>query len=364
MIVASILNFMAKDYYSTLGVEKNASKEDIKKAFHTLARKYHPDNKAGGDENKFKEINEAYQVLSNDKRRAEYDTYGQAFAGSGFGGGPFHGFDFNGFGRQGFDGVEFDLGDIFGDFFTGGRERTKRGRDISIDLEISFKDAVFGTDRAVLLTKTSACDTCMGTGASSGAAFVKCATCNGQGRVQEARSSFFGTFTNVRECSVCRGRGEVPKESCTVCRGAGVVRKQEEIAIKIPPGIQDGEVIRLSQTGEAISGGVPGDLYIRVHVGKHPLFKREGNNIVMNLDIKLSDAVLGSEYTIETLDGAITVKVPTNVSFGEMLRIRNKGIPTGPGKRGDILIKLNIRLPKTLSKKAQKLFEDLKKEGI
>ncbi len=358
---------MNKDYYTTLGVEKNASKEDIKKAFHKLARKYHPDNKSGGDERKFKEINEAYQVLSNDKKRAEYDTYGQAFAGNGFGGGPgFSGFDFNGFAGQGFGGVEFDLGDIFGDFFGGGggRERAKRGRDISIDLEISFHDAIFGTDRSVLLTKTSVCDSCRGTGASAGTSFTKCVTCNGQGKVQETRSSFFGTFTSVKECSVCRGRGEVPKQSCNICRGAGVVRKQEEVSIKIPPGIQNGEVIRLSGMGEAISAGVSGDLYIKVHVSKHPVFKREGNNILMDLDIKLTDALLGNEYTIETLDGLITLKVPPNVSFGEILRVRNKGVPFGALKRGDLLVKLNIRFPKNLSKKAQKLFEDLKKEGI
>lgn len=355
---------MAKDYYITLGVEKNASKDEIKKAFHKLARKYHPDNKAGGDEQKFKEINEAYQVLSNEKRRAEYDTYGQAFAGGGFSGGPFGGFDFSDLGRQGFEGIEFDLGDIFGDFFGGARERVRRGRDISVDLEIPFTDAAFGTDRTVLLTKTSACDSCQGTGAQPGTKFEKCTTCNGKGRVQETRSSFFGTFTNVKECSVCRGKGEVPKQACTLCRGAGVVRKQEEVRIKIPAGIQDGEVIRLSGMGEAISGGVSGDLYIRIHVGKHPIFKREGNNITMTLDIKLTDALLGSEYPIETLDGVITVKIPENVTLGEILRVKNKGIPVGHGRRGDLLIKLNIRLPKHLSSKAKKLFDQLKDEGI
>lgn len=356
---------MATDYYSTLGVNRNASKDEIKKAFHKLARKYHPDNKVGGDERKFKEINEAYQVLSNEKKRAEYDTYGQAFAGGGGFDGGFSGFDFSNFAGQGFGGVEFDIGDIFGDFFGGGgRERTKRGRDISIDLEIPFRDSIFGTERSVLLTKTSACDSCRGTGALSGTAFVKCATCNGQGKVQETRSSFFGSFTSVKECSVCRGRGEVPKQSCGVCRGAGVVRKQEEVTIKIPPGIQNGEVIRLSGTGEAISGGVAGDLYIRVHVSKHPIFKRDGNNILMNLDIKLTDALSGGEYVIETLDGPITLKVPAQISFGEILRVRNKGVPINIGKRGDLLVTLNIRFPKNLSKKAQKLIEELKKEGI
>ncbi len=347
-----------KDYYSVLGVEKNASKDEIKKAFHKLARKFHPDNKSAGDEQKFKEINEAYQVLSNEKRRGEYDSYGHVFQG----GQGFQGFSpFSDF-ADGFQG--FDINDIFSDFFTGGRERAKRGRDISVDLEIPFRDAVFGTERSVLLTKTSVCDSCLGSGAEAGATFEKCATCNGQGRVQESRSSFFGSFTSVKECTVCRSKGEVPKKTCSLCRGAGIIRKQEEISIKIPSGIQDGEVIRLSSMGEAISGGISGDLYIRVHVGKHPVFKREGNNIVMNLDIKLTDALLGNDYNIETLDGAITLKVPSNVSFGEMLRVRHKGVPTGVGKRGDLLIKLTIRLPKNLSKKAKQLFDELKKEGV
>lgn len=355
-----------KDYYTVLGVDKSASKEAIKKAFHKLARKYHPDNKQSGDERKFKEINEAYQVLSNDQKRAEYDTYGNVFSQ---GGGQSHGFggfspfsDFADFAEGGMEG--FNINDIFSEFFSGGRERVRRGRDISIDLEIPFKDSVFGTDRSVLLTKTSVCDLCGGSGAETGTEFERCKTCNGQGRVQETRSSFFGTFTSVRECALCHGQGKLPKKICTFCRGAGIVRKQEEISIKIPPGIQDGEVIRLSQMGEAISGGASGDLYVRVHVGKHPLFKRDGSNLVMNLDIKLTDALMGGEYAIETLEGALSVKIPPGVSFGEMLRIRNKGVPTGPSKRGDLLIKLNIRLPKNLSKKARDLFEELKKEGI
>jgi len=352
---------MTKDYYSTLGVEKSASKDDIKKAFHKLARKYHPDNKSGGNEQKFKEINEAYQILSNDKRRAEYDTYGHVFSG-GQEGQEFGGFSsFSDF-AEGFQG--FDINDVFGDFFSGRSERAKRGHDISIDLEIPFRDAIFGTDRTILLTKTSVCDSCRGSGAEAGTKFQKCATCNGQGRVQETRSSFFGTFTSVKECTVCRGRREVPKNLCGLCRGTGIIRKQEEVSVKIPPGMENGEVIRLSGMGEAVSGGVSGDLYIRVHVGTHPVFKRERSNIVMDLNIKLTDALLGEEYTIETLDGVITLKVPENASFGEILRIRNKGVPTGAGKRGDLLVKLNIRLPKNLSKKAKQLFEQLKKEGI
>ncbi|MEK7178648.1 MAG: molecular chaperone DnaJ [Patescibacteria group bacterium] len=349
---------MSQDYYSVLGVLKSASKEEIKKAFHRLARKYHPDNKDSGDERKFKEINEAYQILSNDKKRAEYDTYGQAFSGSGFGG-----FDWGNFGEGG---VEFDLGDIFGEFFGGGarRERKRRGRDISIDIEIPFRESIFGAERRVLLTKMSLCATCAGSGAKHGTSQISCKLCNGQGRVQETRSSFLGTFTSVKECAACRGRGQIPKESCQDCRGQGIIRKQEEIVVRIPTGIRDGEVIRMGGKGEAMQGGISGDLYIKIRVQAHPVFSRDGNNVVMELPIKLTDALLGGTYTIETLDGVIELKVPAGVSFGEVLRVRGKGVPFDEKRRGDFLVKLTIRLPKNLSKKAKKQFEDLREEGI
>ena len=360
-----------KDYYTVLGVNQNASKEDVKKAFHKLARKYHPDNKNGGNEQKFKEINEAYQILSNDSQRAEYDSYGHVFSGGG--GGGFSGFSsfsdfadqFQGFSAEGGPASGWDINDIFGDFFnTTARSRGKRGHDVAIDLEISFKDAVFGIERTVLLTKSSQCEACRGSGAEPGVSFKTCSTCNGKGRVQETRSSFVGVFTSVKECSFCKGRGEVPKQTCKICRGNGIVRKQEKIQIKIPPGIQDGEVIRLSGLGEAVSGGISGDLYVRIHVSKHKTFKREGNNLTMDLDIKLTDALLGGEYTIETLEGTITLKIPKGISFGEILRVREKGVPAQSGKRGDLLVKLNICLPKHLSTRTKGLFKTLKEEGI
>lgn len=351
----------AKDYYTILGIEKGATKDDVKKAFRRLAHQYHPD-KQGGNEQKFKEINEAYQILSDDRKRAEYDTYGNTFSGDpgtqGFGG-----FDFSG--AQGFEGVEFDLGDIFGDFFGGGmRGHVKRGRDISMDLEISFAESIFGTERKILITKTIACQDCHGTGGKAGTKMKRCDICNGKGKVHDAKRTIFGTFNSVKECGVCFGKGEVPSEKCPVCRGAGAMKGQEEIRISIPEGIASGEVIRLSGKGEVIPGGVAGDFYAKIYVLPHQLFKREGANLVMDLDIKLSDALLGSEYAIETLDGNITVQIPEGISYGEILRVRGKGVPVDKQKRGDLLIKLNIKTPKKLSKRAKKAIEDLKEEGI
>lgn len=356
---------MPKNYYDILGVDKKATTDDIKKAFRKLAHKYHPDKK-GGDASKFKEVNEAYSVLSDEKKRMEYDSYGRVFSdgGGGAGQGPFGGFDFSGFanGANGFEG--FDLGDIFGDIFSGGRAREQRGRDISVDIELSFADSIFGSERKILIAKTSKCDVCEGTGAVKGTAIETCKTCNGKGKVHETKRSFFGNFSTVTTCDTCRGRGKVPKEKCHTCHGIGVHRKDEEIAIKIPSGIEDGEVIRLSGAGEAIAGGISGDLYVKIHVKRHPMFTKEGNNLVTTLSIKLSTALLGGEYRLQTLDGEMTVKIPSGISIGEILRVRGKGVPFDKNKRGDLLIKLSIELPNKLSREAQKLVEELKKEGI
>jgi len=355
---------MAKDYYNILGVDKKASTDDIKKAFRKLAHKYHPDKK-GGDTDKFKEVNEAYSVLSDDKKRAEYDSYGRVFsdASGGAGQGPFGGFDFSGFANGA--GVEgFDLGDIFGEFFAGGRTRETRGRDISVDIELPFSESIFGTERKILLAKTSKCDNCGGSGAAKGSHLETCTTCNGRGKIHETKRSIFGSFSSVTTCNICRGKGKVPKEKCATCHGLGVYRKDEEIALRIPAGIEDGEVIRLSGGGEAVSGGPAGDLYVKIHVKRHPLFTKEGSNLTTNLSIKLSTALLGGDYRLQTLDGDMTVKIPAGVSIGEILRVRGKGVPVDKNKRGDLLIKLSIELPTKLSKEAQHLVEELKKEGV
>ncbi len=357
-----------RDYYEVLGIDKKASKDDIKKAFHKLAHKFHPD-KNSGDAEKFKEVSEAYSILSDDKKRSEYDSYGRVFSeGGGTGGNYNGGFDFSqfqdAFNQSGGMGG-FDFSDVFSDLFTGGAStRSRRGRDISIDLEVSFKDSVFGTKRTVLLAKVAECETCHGSGGTPGTAMETCKHCNGSGKIHETSNSFFGTITMQSVCRYCHGKGKQPKEKCSTCRGEGVYRKQEEVDIMVPPGIEGGEMIRLGGLGEAISGGQPGDLYVKVHVQIDPRFKKDGHNIVTELSVKLSDALLGAEYAIQTLDGDEVLVIPQGVAHGELLKIKGRGVPTGRGKRGDLFVKVRITLPNKLSRAAKALVEKLKEEGI
>ncbi|MEX0931019.1 MAG: molecular chaperone DnaJ [Candidatus Paceibacterota bacterium] len=354
-----------RDYYEILGLKKGASGDEIKKAFRKLATQYHPD-KSTGDEAKFKEISEAYAVLSDDKKRAEYDSYGHAFNGAGGGGQGFGGFNWPGQGA-GDGGVEFDINDLFenfSDMFGGAGRGRARGRDISIDIELSFKDSVFGTVRHVLLTKNNVCEHCTGTGAKSGTEMITCETCNGNGKIRETRQSIMGSFTTVRECNTCMGRGKIPKERCGHCGGTGVLRSESEIEIKIPSGIQDGEVIRMTGQGEAIPNGTPGDLYIKIHVKADQYVKREGNNLVRTLPIKLTDALLGNTYDVETFDGVLQIKIPAGIKHGELLRIKDKGVPYDTKKRGDFMVKISIEIPNKLSRKARTLVEEMRNEGI
>lgn len=355
-----------RDYYELLGVTKTASKEDIKKAFHKLAHKYHPDKK-GGDAERFKEVSEAYSILSDDKKRAEYDSYGRVFgggSGAGFGGFNAGGFDFSQF-QDAFSQGGFDMGDIFSDFFAGAANtRMRRGRDISIDLEISFRDSVFGVKRSVLLAKTSVCDSCQGTGGVMGTEMITCTHCNGAGKVHETTTSFFGTVTMQTICRHCKGTGKIPKEKCETCRGEGIYKKQTEIEIAVPAGIEGGEMIRLQGMGEAVQGGSAGDLYVKVHVQPDARFKKDGPNLITEISIKLSDALLGATYKIESLDGTETVEIPPGIKHGELIMIKGRGVPTGRGKRGDMFVKARINLPQKLSKSARSLIEKLREEGI
>ncbi len=358
---------MSKDYYKILGVEKNASQDEIKKAFRKLAHEHHPD-KQGGNDAKFKEANEAYSVLGDEKKRQQYDTFGAAgpnMGGGGFNGNDFGGFDFSGFTQGGFggSGVEFDLGDMFGDIFGGGRQRQKRGADISIDVDLSFEESIFGIERTVALNKTSVCSECHGNGAKKGSKMKTCVSCSGKGKVTELKRSIIGSFQTVRTCEVCHGSGSIPEEKCGSCHGHGVLKKNQEIKVKIPAGIEDGEMVRLTGAGEAVSGGVSGDLYIKIHVREHAIWHKEGVNLVTDLDVKLSDALLGAVHTLKTLDGDIDLKIPEGVSFGEVLRVKGKGVPSGRG-RGDALVRVNIVMPRKLSKDTKKTIEALKKEGI
>ncbi len=354
-----------KNYYEILGIQKGASKDEVKKAFRKLAAKFHPDKKTG-DEAKFKEISEAYSVLSDDKKRAEYDTYGRSYAGGGAPNGQWGGFQ-GGFGGAN---MEFDLNDIFenfGDIFGGGARgdgrRQSRGNDISVDIELTFKEAVFGTKRTLRLMKHNVCDTCSGTGAKPKTETTTCTTCNGNGRVRETRQSILGQFATVRECSACGGTGKVPKERCADCNGAGVKRSEDTIDINVPAGIEPGEMIRMTGRGEGVKNGTAGDLYIKVHVQKHQTIHRSGAQLETTLRVKLSDALLGATYAVETLDGTVNIKIPEGVQHGEILRIKGKGVPVG-SSRGDFHVKVVIDIPQKLSRSARKLIEDLRKDGI
>lgn len=300
---------MPKDYYKILGIEKNASQDEIKKAFRKLAHEHHPD-KNGGDDKKFKEASEAYSVLSDEKKRQQYDTFGSADASSGFGGqgGGFGGFDFSGFGQGG--NMEFDLGDIFGEFFGGGgrgRSRTPRGNDISIDIELAFKESIFGVEKEINLNTMSQCDHCHGTGGEPKTDISTCGRCSGSGSVRETKNSIFGAFATQKTCHDCNGLGKIPKQKCKVCHGNTVYRKSHNFKVKIPAGIENGEMVRLSGAGEVASRGTAGDLYIKVHVKPHHQIRKEGSNLVMKLPIKLTEALLGGEHEIETLDGKFTL---------------------------------------------------------
>lgn len=361
---------MSKDYYNALGVKKDASKGEIKKAFHKLAMKYHPD-KNNGDDKKFKEVNEAYQVLSDDKKRSNYDQFGSATGGmggnqGGFGGG-FGGFDFSGFQNgQGFD--MGDLGDIFGDIFGGGMGRSgrkaRKGRDIETIISISFKESIFGVKKTIGINKQSICDVCTGTGAKPGTKMNTCSNCGGRGKIEEVRRSILGSFATTRICDICNGQGKIPSEKCSNCNGLGVYKKRQDVDINIPAGIDVGEMIKLSGMGESIKDGAPGDLYIKIDIKSNDIYRREGVNLLIDLNIKLTDSLLGVVYKLETLEGKIIdIKIPEGIKHGEMLRVRGYGVPYGKG-RGDIIVSIKTKIPAKISKKAKEIIEKLKEEGF
>ncbi|MDP2676192.1 MAG: molecular chaperone DnaJ [bacterium] len=356
---------MSADYYQVLGIAKGASKDEVKKAYRKLAHKHHPD-KEGGDEKKFKELSEAYYVLSDDARRAQYDQYGRTFSSAG-GGNNNAGFDPNfwqnvDFGGQDFGGFSDIFEDMFG--FAGGKKRQKRGHDISVDIEISFKESIFGVTRTMILRKTGECKECRGLGSEPGSSTKTCKTCNGSGTVREQRNTFFGAVNMLQECPHCRGKGSIPDKKCNACRGAGIEKRDEEITVAIPSGIEHGEMIRLTGQGEAIAGGTSGDLYVKIHVGAHSFLKRHGAHLLMDLEVPLTEALLGGERVIESVDGNIKIKIPAGVDSGEMLRVRERGVPVRAGKKGDLLIRVVVRNPKKLSKEAKKLIEKLREEGV
>ena len=367
---------MAKDYYKVLGVARNAAKDEIKKAYRALAHKFHPD-KSGGDEARFKEINEAYQVLADDRKRAQYDQFGQVFEG---GAGQQGGFEWPGgfrfdFGQEGPAGgfADFDFSDVFEDFFGGSfggsaRRKTseRRGKDIRIDLEISFEESIFGGKHEIELSKLSRCIRCSGSGGEPEAKFQNCATCQGRGNIQKTQRTFLGSFTQVSTCPECMGSGKRPEVLCVDCRGKGVEQRMEQLEVFIPKGIRDGEALKISGKGEAsFAGGIPGDLYVQIHVAHHKAFRRQGDDVVMHLPIKLSQAILGDTMELETLDGTIRLKVPEGTQSGDILKVRGKGAYASSGYgRGDLLIEIKVEIPRKVSRKTKELIHDLRMEGL
>ena len=361
-----------EDYYKTLGVEKNASDDEIKKAFRKLAHKYHPDKK-GGDEKKFKEINQAYQVLSDKTKRQQYDQFGQNFeqAGAGQGSG---GFDFSGFqgfsGRQGgFEGFSAQGGatgweDIFSDVFGGGARagsRQKTGRDIQADVEISFEEMVNGARRELKLYKSTACSACGGSGGEPGSKEETCSKCKGAGQVKKTIKSFFGTFVQASVCPACRGKGKTFSQKCRKCGGDGRVKEYQNIEVEIPAGIQSGQTISLRGQGEAGELGTPaGDLYITVRVKPHNKLGRENDNIISSEEITFPQAALGDKIEVETIGEKLKMKIPSGTQSGEIFRIRGKGIPhLGSRSKGDHLVKIIIKTPQRLSREQKRLMKEL-----
>ncbi len=356
-----------KDYYKILGVSKQATNTEIRKAYHKLAHKYHPDK--GGDEQKFKEINEAYQILSSNEKRAQYDKFGRVFER-----GSQPGFDFQwswGGQNTGFDFNIEDLSDLVEEMFgfRGGQRKQdlKRGSNIKIDLEVSLAETLQGIEKEITLSKQTTCLRCQGIGAEPGTKVVECFSCRGTGHVQEVKKTFFTSFTRYIVCPECAGEGYRPEKPCNVCKGEGRMKGKEDIKVWIPAGIDTNQIIRLEGKGNTgRRNGKPGDLFIRVFVKEDAVFQRKGDDLHVSIPILFSQAVLGDEIDIPTLeDKNILLKVPAGTESGKVFRISKKGIPHFSGRgRGDLYVRLAIQTPKKITKKQRELLKKLRVEEI
>jgi molecular chaperone DnaJ len=365
IILDGVKKRMAKrDYYEVLGVGRSANPEDIKKAYRTMAKKYHPDANPGDKtaEEKFKEVNEAYEVLRDEQKRRAYDQFGHAGVGSAArpGGGASAGY-------AGFSDVEDLFSDIFDGFFgssgrgTGTRSqgRARRGSDLRYDLVISFLDAAFGKEIQVTIPRSEACDSCHGSGAAPGSKARTCPTCHGSGQVRMAQ----GFFSVMRTCPTCHGEGTIIEQPCGTCRGEGRVKKNRKITVKVPAGMESGGRLKISGEGEAGSqGGPAGDLYIVVQVAEHPIFQRREDDVVCVLPIPLTTAILGGEVTVPTLTGTVTMKIPPGTQNEKIFRLRGKGIPNLRGfGTGDQLVTVAVEMPSKLSEKQRNALRELEK---
>ncbi|MFZ1250110.1 MAG: molecular chaperone DnaJ [Candidatus Microsaccharimonas sp.] len=355
-----------RDYYEVLGVSKTASADEIKKAFRRLAVQHHPD-KEGGNEEKFKEINEAYDVLKDSQKRQRYDQFGHAGVGGASGGGGGGGNPFEGFGGQG---GSFDFGggfgDIFDQFFGGGgnsRQRgPKKGRDVEVQLQLTFKEAIFGLEHDMTLDLEDTCEHCKGTTVEPGYEMKTCPTCQGAGQQTRVMNTMFGAIQQTVPCETCHGAGKIPEKLCTVCHGTGTQRKKQTIKVKIPAGIDDGATIRLAGRGEAVGGGEKGDLYIQIRVKADKHFTREGDIILSEEHVSMVDAALGTEIDVETVDGFVRMKVPAGTQSGTDFKLSGHGVPhlRNEDRRGAHIVSVVVDTPTKLSKKQRKLLEEMR----
>jgi molecular chaperone DnaJ len=343
-----------RDYYEVLGVNRQASQEEIKKAFRRLARQYHPDvNKSADAEARFKEVNEAYEVLSDQEKRSMYDRFGHAGPRAGFG-------QYDDFGFGGFE-------DIFETFFGGmragatTRRGPSRGADLRYDLSIEFEEAIFGCEKEIEIFRHESCSHCRGSGAEPGTQPIRCPQCNGTGEVRRQQQSILGSFIQVTTCPRCQGEREIVTTPCTECRGQKFVQVERTISVKIPAGVDEGTRIRLAGEGEpGLRGGPPGNLYVVLGVKPHPQFRRDGTNIYLELDINVAQAALGDVVTVPTLDGDEELAVPAGTQTGEAFRLRDKGVPhLRRNGRGDQIVLVHVRTPSRLTKEQKELFEQL-----
>jgi len=349
-----------RDYYESLGLNKDASEEDIKKAFRQQAKKYHPDVNPGNTraEARFKEINEAYEVLSDPGKKSRYDQFGHAGVDPNFsaGGGGFGGF-------SGFGGMDFDLGDLFGSIFGGGgsasrnRNAPRKGERIRAELIVTFEEAAFGCDKDVSVMRVETCDDCTGTGCQEGTTAEKCPDCNGRGTVTAQQRTPFGVMQSTTECPKCSGRGKIIHQPCTKCRGLGLVRRNKSIKVNVPAGIDDGQTISMRGQGSAgVNGGEAGDLYVTVSVLRHAIFEREGTSVLMEMPVTFAQAALGAEVEVPTLDGKVKYTIPEGTQTGTVFRLRGKGIQNLRGSgRGDQFITVTVKVPTGLSDEQKEL---------
>jgi molecular chaperone DnaJ len=351
-----------------LGVGKNASPDEIKKAFRRLAIQHHPD-KEGGDETKFKELNEAYEVLKDPSKRQRYDQFGHAGVGGNAGNNQGGGNPFGGFGggqNVNFDFGDLGFGDIFENFFGGGRrpqQQQRHGRDIETRIEISFEEAVFGTEVQLSMNIDDTCSHCHGTTVEPGYSLKTCPTCKGSGQIVRVVRTVFGNIQQASVCNQCGGTGKVPEKVCSVCHGKGTERKSQKLTLKVPAGVDDGAVIRLHEKGEAVANGPKGDLYVNVRVRSHKHFTREGELILSEEHVSMVDAALGAELDVETVDGPIRMKVPAGTQSGTDFKLSGHGVPNlRSGSRGSHIVTITVDIPTKLNKRQKDLLKELKED--